>query len=179
MRAVTFCVLTGLLAACSQPEQEQQTETAEGYATRIADRTATQTEERRGPPPASIPAKNPGAALKDSGLSFYPGKVIELDSIPSGFTGAWDYHDGNCAGSSDLRFSVSGSRIAFYESTGVTQSVRQVAPDAIIVTLAMSGEGETWTETTRFTLDPGGQTMTRTDPSGGSLEELRYKKCPA
>ena len=176
MRALGLFTLAGLLAACSQPEQEQQTETAEEYATRIADQAATQTEERRGPPPASIPARQRGPALKDSGLAFYPGKVIALDSVPSGFTGIWDFHDSDCSPNSQLRFEV-GENFTFYESQGQTRSVRQVAPDAIIVTLAMSGEGENWEETTRLTLDPGGQTLTRTDPSGGSLEQLRYKKC--
>lgn len=163
-----------LIAACSEPEQERAGETAENYAERIENRA----EGRSGPPPAAIPQSEPGPALAGSGLDFYPGKVVQLNTVPSGFTGTWDFEDGDCSRSSELRFTIDRDGATFYESTGEASTIRQVAPNSVIVTLQMTGEGESWTEETRLTLDPGGRTLTRTDPSGGSYEELKYRRCP-
>lgn len=101
-------------------------------------------------------------------------------TIPEGFHGVWDYVKGSCAPESDLRLEITASGIVFYEAFG---SVMNVEPDgpATIVTLAMEGEGERWTDTFVLMFDDDGETLTpffRIDEQK-SGDTMPRKKCPS
>ena len=101
-----------------------------------------------------------------------------VPGIPPPFNGVWDYVEGDCEPMSDLRMQVFPDRIEFYESLGIVESVEVENPNTIVVTLSMEGEGETWTQDTRFTLSNGGEVMTPVDADGEQVgRPMPRKKC--
>ena len=78
--------------------------------------------------------------------------------IPERFRGVWDYEGGTCDPASDLRTQISGDQIRFYESTGEVVSV-ELDGDKAIVELAMTGEGESWTQTSALIHNAGSDTL--------------------
>ena len=98
------------------------------------------------------------------------------DTIPAAYLGTWDYVDGTCDPMSDLLLEISPEQMIFYESMGEVRSVTQAA-DAIIVDLAMTGEGESWDNTQTFRLTDGGTILESDQPGVGGAEKLRRKKC--
>ncbi|MBV7266111.1 hypothetical protein [Erythrobacter ani] len=71
--------------------------------------------------------------------------------IPTQYHGVWDYEGGTCERTSDLLMEISASEILFYESIGLVTATESEGGD-VVVTLDMEGEGETWTQQTRFSL---------------------------
>lgn len=101
-----------------------------------------------------------------------------LQSIPARFRGTWDYVEGDCDPASDLRMEVGERRILFYESVGEVTDIRPASDDAIIVTMELSGEGETWTETTRLRLEDGGDRLIPSMADGEPANRpLPRKRC--
>ncbi|UVI39298.1 hypothetical protein [Qipengyuania spongiae] len=86
--------------------------------------------------------------------------VASRDTIPASFRGVWDIADGTCNPASDLRMDIRDDEIEFYESLGKVMSVEVENPDTIVVSLAMSGEGETWNVASRYVLSEGGAVLT-------------------
>lgn len=84
-----------------------------------------------------------------------------LAAIPSAFQGEWNRDPSACGtGNDESRLRVGPDAVRFYESRGAVVAVAvQDARDAEI-TLAMSGEGQTWRESFRFRLSEGGDTLT-------------------
>lgn len=117
MRIAFVAIILGL-SACGQPED------AATLQPEVTGTTAPQAAE----PPASAPA------------------APVVSTIPVHFLGVWDSESGTCDPASDLRLDVSEDRITFYESVGTVQAVREDAGTTMI-TLAMEGEGESWTQT--------------------------------
>lgn len=66
--------------------------------------------------------------------------------IPAGFLGVWDYELGSCDLESDMRVEIDEDTMSFSGSSGTVQSVRDEA-GTTMVTLAMSGEGEDYSQT--------------------------------
>ncbi|MBD2840849.1 hypothetical protein [Erythrobacter rubeus] len=95
-------------------------------------------------PVSSEPKADDGASDAVSG---------EADSamIPARYHGVWDFEGGTCERTSDLLMEISASEILFYESLGLVTATEPDGDD-VIVTLDMEGEGETWTQQTRFSL---------------------------
>ncbi|BDI61902.1 hypothetical protein MACH05_24620 [Qipengyuania nanhaisediminis] len=136
------------------------------------------------PEPAPVETAIP--VEPDGGIGDGAGPPDRLDTalanrIPTRFHGVWDHVEGSCDAASDLRMEISGNEILFYESIG---TVTGAAPDgdAVIVTLAMEGEGETWEQKTRLALVGEGESQ-RLETSDGDLprtpDDYPSKRCPA
>jgi hypothetical protein len=103
------------------------------------------------------------------------------NTIPARFHGVWDYVQGTCDPASDMRMEISGTEIIYYESAGTITGTRTEG-DAVIVTLAMEGEGETWQQETRFMLTGEGadQRLETSDGEGPrTVDEYPRKRCAA
>ncbi|MCK0127400.1 hypothetical protein [Erythrobacter sp. F6033] len=142
------------------------------------------------PDPAEpTPIETPIPVEPDGGIGDGAGPIPETDEanttdaaiIPVRFQGVWDYEGGTCALESDLRMEVSADEILFYESIGTVNAVSADGEDTI-VTLAVEGEGETWEQSTRFSLMGEGDDL-RLHTSDGEqpkqADEYPSKKCPA
>jgi len=98
-------------------------------------------------------------------------------AIPLALRGAWDWTGGTCQADSDLRMEIGAGAINFYESVGTLEGVRE-EDGAVLLDLAMEGEGMQWRQTTVLRLVEGGRLLesTHEDPSGNG--PLRYQRCP-
>ena len=108
--------------------------------------------------------------------------IAEPPLIPADYHGVWDYVDGTCQPESDLRMEISGERIVFYESVGEVTNVASETNGDRIVTLAMSGEGETWASKLRLQMDSRGMRMVVLPENGeeSSAADRQYsarKRC--
>ena len=102
------------------------------------------------------------------------------DMIPTRFRGVWDKAQGTCTPASDLRMEIRAGEIEFYESLGEVTSVEAESPDSIIVSLAMNGEGETWTVTSRYVLSDDGAIMTPYETENNPrYQPIPRKRCPS
>lgn len=70
--------------------------------------------------------------------------AADLAMIPARYQGEWDEPGGNCAPGSQLQLIITDDTITYYESVGEVSAVAALDADAIELTLAMSGEGESW-----------------------------------
>lgn len=107
------------------------------------------------PVETAVPVEPDGGIGDGAGPS-----IASRDTIPTSFRGIWDIADGTCSPASDLRMDIRADEIEFYESMGKVTSVEVESPDTIVVSLAMSGEGESWDVTTRYVLSDGGAVLT-------------------
>jgi hypothetical protein len=100
------------------------------------------------------------------------------NTIPVQFLGVWDAEAGNCEPSSDMRLEISEDGMIFYESAGTVQTVRE-DEGTTMVTLAMEGEGERWTQTLglRF-FDAGTSLMVIHPEHPEEAERYIRKRCP-
>ena len=110
-----------------------------------------------------------------------PDPAIAAGAIPARFHGVWDAVTGTCDPASDLRIEVTARRITFHESVGDVAGMGSEGDDAI-ADLVMEGEGETWVQPTRLSLEatPDGERLRLSDavtPENPS-QPLR-KRCPA
>lgn len=109
-----------------------------------------------------------------------PPEEALANRIPTRFHGAWDYVGGTCDLASDLRMEVSGSEILFYESVGIVTAT-EAEGDAVIVDLAMEGEGETWQQRTRLMIEGEGndeRLLTSDGDQPRVVDEYPSKRCP-
>ncbi len=104
---------------------------------------------------------------------------ITTGTMPARFHGMWDFVDGTCMATSDLRLEIGPDILVFYESTGAVTGVKERADGGVEVKLAMSGEGENWEETNSYRLANDGKTLITAGLRGPSGGELRRKRCTA
>lgn len=97
--------------------------------------------------------------------------------VPAPFLGVWEYVKGTCDSASDLRIEIKPNAIEFYESHGDITKVTVESPQAVVLDLAMDGEGETWTMSRRFILSKGGETLTPTGMDDEDFEPMPLKRC--
>lgn len=126
--------------------------------------------------PETSDAREPTAALADA-----PEVAAKDDGlIPARYQGVWDYEGGTCARDSDLRVQIRPESMSFYESIGTVTAVAAEGDDTL-VTLAMEGEGEMWTQVTRLALKGEGEAL-RLHTSDGEKppvpDEYPSKRCP-
>ncbi|MGB3165398.1 MAG: hypothetical protein WBA68_01330 [Alteraurantiacibacter sp.] len=116
-------------------------------------------------------------SLADAAL----GGATQADGmIPQRFRGVWDYVEGTCMASSDLRLEIRADGIEFYESMGEVTGVEVVGPDEVVVAMDMEGEGERWTSRIRYTLSDDGERLTPTDAEEpNAYDPMVRKRCPA
>ena len=99
--------------------------------------------------------------------------VGDPTAIPARFRGEWNADLAACGtGRSDSQLTLGVRDVQFYESGGAVKSVALPTPDRLQVTLALTGEGESWTATRDFRLSADGATLT--DAEGG----LVRRRCP-
>ena len=116
-------------------------------------------------PPLPDTAQQLGSAATDDGAP--------LNAIPARFLGQWGGVDGPCTPDSEMFLTIRPGTIAFYESQGEVTAVRRGEP-GIVVTLAMQGEGESWTSEYAMALVQGGdQLVTRELADGGGATTRR------
>ena len=161
-RAMAVLGLAGLLVACGGGEEEfdapQEAPLAGGEEieapTEAGDKTAEAADTETATPAGEIPSK---------------------------YLGVWDYVGSTCAEGSDMRMDIEARKIQFYESTGNVTGTGEDAGDAV-VDLAMSGEGEEWIESMRFSLvqTPDGEQLHVSDATKPKVkDEYPRKRCPA
>ncbi len=97
--------------------------------------------------------------------------------MPDRFHGIWDYEKGTCDPASDLRVEIAERGITFYESHGAVTGLTVESPEAVVVDLAMEGEGEKWTIRRRFTLSNDDQTLTPEAVGEEPFEPMPLKRC--
>ncbi len=95
--------------------------------------------------------------------------------IPIEFLGVWDAQTGTCDPASDLRLDIGDDTITFYESVGTVKNVRDDA-GTIMVTLAMEGEGEHWTQTLGLRFFDAGTGLMVIDPERPDEAEQNMRK---
>lgn len=135
-------------------------------------------------PDSEVPVGDDGAIIEPSEDKTARADVdavsMQVDGVPERFLGVWDYVEGSCDPMSDLRMDLRADRIEFYESFGEITDVERVSDNEIVVSLAMEGEGETWTQSTRFTLEDGGERLVPTSADGeDQWDPMPLKRCPA
>lgn len=117
--------------------------------------------------PVDVPSPPPGA----------PGRQLELNTIPAEFRGTWTYKkDGRHPPGGEDPTVISATTWTGHETRGKVKAVRIKGKDDITVTMAMSGEGETWDDEYRLQLSPDGNVLTVATPpdqSGWSLYRVR------
>jgi len=125
-----------------------------------------------GPTPSAVPSATPPASATGS-MTGSPTTAGPLTAIPAAFLGKWNFVRADCGKpGSEGQLTVEARRVSFYESSGEVTSVSQGARNVITVELAMSSEGDTWTDTLRFQLTDGGRRLTSL-----STNTVRYR-CP-
>jgi len=100
-----------------------------------------------------------------------------IAAMPDRFQGIWDAETGTCDPASDLRVEIAERGITFYESHGALTALTVESPEAVVVELAMQGEGEKWTMRRRFTLSNGDRTLTAEAVDGEPFEPMPMKRC--
>lgn len=141
-------LLLAALAACGAPAPENEAAPPAGMEAPI---------EEAGAPAPAAPA---------------------LPAIPERFRGRWNVSAEAClAGSGDGGLEVAGDSLRFHESVARVESVRQVAPNAVEVRLALQGEGQAWRETRTLRLLPGGRLAV--EGPGGTATRMRCRAVAA
>ena len=101
-----------------------------------------------------------------------------LRAIPAAFRGVWDIAAGRCDPSSDLRVEIGERSIEFYESLGSVRAIEGSGTDAVMLALAMEGEGERWSQETELQLIDGGNRLLVLDPDSPETgAEYPRKRC--
>lgn len=99
----------------------------------------------------------------------------DMATVPDRFVGQWAGSPDSCGSDTDdLTLRIAPHHITYWESDGPIKAV-VVRRDAEIALISeLSGEGETWLSTARFTLSRGGnQLIDNTTVPGTEL--VRYK----
>jgi len=98
-------------------------------------------------------------------------------TVPEQFIGRWSGSPDSCeSDADDLTLRITAHHIYFWESDGPVRAV-EVRGDEIALIAELSGEGETWLSTAKFTLSSGDGTLTD-EMSVPGRAVVRYK-CPS
>ena len=189
--AVTMLACMGLLSACDTqapaPSAQQTTAAIDGEEIDIAASEMA---------PAPSPTDAPEGAVAvgpEDGESPAPeptlynlpdvpaGDVAEdraaLTAIPARFLGQWDAPDGPCSPESEMFMTIRPGTITFYESQGEVTAVRRGRP-GIVLSLAMEGEGESWTSQYAMNLGENREQLAVREVSQSGPGTTR-RRCPA
>jgi len=98
------------------------------------------------------------AIMSASGCVTYTTQLNRF--IPSQFHGEWNADPDACGTSfNDSRLRIEPDRLLFWESVGRVISVVERGSREATLTLSMSGEGQEWTQATRFWLSADEDTL--------------------
>jgi hypothetical protein len=132
------------------------------------------------PAPVETPIASETGSMSDgAGPRLDP--AIAAGEIPARFHGVWDAVTGTCDPASDMRVEITARRIEYYESVGDVSGMGNEGDDAI-ADLVMEGEGETWMQPTRLSLEamPDGERLRISDAlKPESPDDPLRKRCPA
>ncbi|WP_370183123.1 hypothetical protein [Alteriqipengyuania sp.] len=117
------------------------------------------------------------AAMPEAPVLANPDADATLTAIPARFLGQWDAIDGPCEEGSEMYLTIRPGTVTFYESQGEVTTVRRGKP-GIVLTLAMAGEGETWTSEYAMSLVKGGEQLATRVISDSGTGTIR-RRCPA
>lgn len=96
-------------------------------------------------------------------------------AIPARFRGEWTEEPSACgSGDSVTRLRIGADALRFYESIAKVREVEVVSDGVIEVTADYSGEGQTWTNQSRLSLSPEGDTLT----VAGEGATMTRSRCP-
>lgn len=131
--------------------------------------------------PAPAPGETPPLATADPAPT--PGAAAPVAvtvAIPARYHGVWDAVSGTCDPASDMRVQIGPQRIEYYESVG---NLTAIADDGEGATaqLAMTGEGQSWTISTRLTIldTPEGERLRLSDAEAPDASgTLLRRRCP-
>ncbi len=179
-----------LLAACDTkspaPSSQETTIAVDGKEVTV-DATPTAEPASGGEAPTSLdPQGDGGETPAPEPTLINPHRVpandvaddsAPLTAIPARFLGQWDGIEGSCTPDSDLFLTIRPGTITFYESQGEVAAVRRGKP-GIVVTLAMQGEGESWTADYAMSLAKGGNQLATRELSETGAGTLR-RRCQA
>lgn len=126
--------------------------------------------------PAAEEAPADAAEAAPAADAAAPADAAAMAEIPAEYQGVWDGMEGTCLAESDMRLAISGTEIGFYESVGTVSAVETI-DTGIVVTLEMSGEGETWTEVKSLTLLEDGQVLETAVHGEEGFEPVQHKRC--
>ena len=96
--------------------------------------------------------------------------------IPTSFVGRWGMTPADCDPDGSAvkgLMTITDDSLKFWESKGNVQQIARRSPYDITLTLAMTGEGQSWTSTTRLVLDAAATELVRTEES----RSYRYRRC--
>ncbi len=130
-----------------------------------------------------VPLDPPGNGAAVSPVPLPTASPSPIVAIPANFAGRWGMVANDCdpkrADNKGL-LTITGNRLAFYESRGEATKLRRTQPTQIAFDLPMSGEGMTWSEPTTLTLLDDGKTLVReVTGSPDRAGSFRYSRCPA
>lgn len=129
-----------ILAACGQDAPRDPPENVAAVPSR--------------PDPAPVDAVTPPAPIARQ-------EPDPAGLIPARFRGRWAGLGADCADErSDLRLSVLGDELHFYESVGKVAKVVVHGAGALVVDAAYEGEGQAWDRRQTLSLSPDGQRLT-------------------
>lgn len=107
-------------------------------------------------------------------------------AIPSAFRGRWGMVTADCDPARDDAkglMTVSADSLRFWEARATLADARTQGPTTLSATLSFTGEGQTWREPTRLTLQDGGRTLVYDSEGdgqgGGQTGTHRYTRCAA
>lgn len=96
--------------------------------------------------------------------------------IPTSFVGRWGMTPADCDPDGPAvkgLLTITDDSLKFWESKGNVQQIVRHSPYDITLDLTMTGEGQSWTSTTRLVLDAAATQMVRTEDS----RSYRYHRC--
>ncbi|NVD45547.1 hypothetical protein [Qipengyuania atrilutea] len=137
---------------------------------------ASCTQEERAPVDSDVTASTGMDRSLADETKTGPTRARDLTEIPERFRGVWDYGEGDCMASSELRLDIGQREIEFYESVGEIRSLSQGEDGSIVLGLAMSGEGETWEQQTRLSLSEDGERLTIEDAQNPREEPTNVRR---
>lgn len=101
--------------------------------------------------------------------------------IPARFLGVWDA--GDCSATSETRLEVAARRLEYYESVGTLTAIEAANGGDVVLTLAMTGEGQSWVDRVRLQrTSVDGREALLVLPGPGSdvvLRPVPLWRCPA
>jgi hypothetical protein len=119
------------------------------------------------------------AAATLNGLPVPPPKAqAVVNEIPPSFVGRWGMTKADCDPDSMAvkgLLTITPDALKFWESKGRVQRIVHHSPYDISLDLDMTGEGQSWTNTTRLTLDAATTVLIRTE--AGKPDHYRYQRC--
>ncbi len=139
--------------------------------------------ERQAEPTPDSPAETAISVEPDGDIGVQAKTQTDANAtageIPARFHGIWDAIAGNCDASSDTRVEIAARRIEYFESVGEVSGMGSDGDDAI-VDLVMEGEGETWVQPSRLSLEAtsAGERLRITDATKPeSSQGILRKRC--